>query len=378
MDKTLDLQLSLFDEICMNPVQLSTLIAMVGSRDGAEMPTLPSSIFELYQGAVVATLRTALEDLAPESVALARETLQLVAVANQRADGRRVFTGEDVNLALDSAQHREVWWKWVEQGTGQDAIPLVRILATATDRAGFEFQFTHISLQEFFFASELASATDSSFWGERGASASFQLNKFLNQNLFRIGGATLGRTLAANAIFDQPVMLTTIGFTNIELLLNSLSLENPVARVDLSDSPFEASPDRVARAFQGVVKSELRLDRCRALRGSLDAEFWASLTSLEVLSLEECRNVEGKTRFGGRGREVTTLVAQASSRLKSASARTLPFSTSASVLSEVRERVESVPTQNLTSPRAGAIPASIGNLVNLQSLSLWGNALSGA
>ena len=210
MDKTLDLQLSLFDEICMNPVQLSTLIAMVGSRDGAEMPTLPNSIFELYQGAVVATLRTALEDLAPESVALARETLQLVAVANQRADGRRVFTGEDVDLALDSDQHREIWWNWVEHGSGQDAIPLVRILTTATDRAGFEFQFTHISLQEFFFASELASATDSSFWGERGASASFQLNKFLNQNLFRIGGATLGRTLAANAIFDQPVLLTTV------------------------------------------------------------------------------------------------------------------------------------------------------------------------
>ena len=35
-------------------------------------------------------------------------------------------------------------------------------------------------------------------------------------------------------------------------------------------------------------------------------------------------------------------------------------------------------TQKLTSPRAGAIPASIGNLTNLWRLELQGNALSGA
>ena len=35
-------------------------------------------------------------------------------------------------------------------------------------------------------------------------------------------------------------------------------------------------------------------------------------------------------------------------------------------------------TQKLTSPRAGTIPASIGNLTNLQKLNLRDNQLSGA
>ena len=35
-------------------------------------------------------------------------------------------------------------------------------------------------------------------------------------------------------------------------------------------------------------------------------------------------------------------------------------------------------TQKLTSPRAGAIPASIGNLTKLQEMLLSSNALSGA
>ena len=40
--------------------------------------------------------------------------------------------------------------------------------------------------------------------------------------------------------------------------------------------------------------------------------------------------------------------------------------------------VASVPTRNLTSPRAGAIPESIGNLTNLQELILEETKLSGA
>ena len=41
-------------------------------------------------------------------------------------------------------------------------------------------------------------------------------------------------------------------------------------------------------------------------------------------------------------------------------------------------RVESVPTQKFTSPRAGAIPESIGDLTSLLKLQLGRNALSGA
>ena len=79
-------------------------------------------------------------------------------MANQMADGRRIFSGSDVDAAL-SDEAREVWWDWVGQGIEQDAVPLVRILAVPSneeDHGGYEFQFTHLSLQESLLAEPMA------------------------------------------------------------------------------------------------------------------------------------------------------------------------------------------------------------------------------
>ena len=86
----------------------------------------------------------------------------------------------------------------------------------AEEHSGFEFQFTHLSLQEYLLADQLIQAASEDpgfFWGTRGTgAAATQLNKFLNQNTFRIGGATLGQTLVTCGMFSQHLKLTDVGW----------------------------------------------------------------------------------------------------------------------------------------------------------------------
>ena len=152
----LNRQLTFFDEVCKVPVLLSLFVVAVGGSGeatGGEVspPTLPSDLFELYKLAVLATIKKAPD--APED--LLRSMLRSVGSANQLA-GRRIFSGADVNQALESnPKAKELWWSLIE---GNQAIPFVRTLAVPANGAAqdqFEFQFSHLSIQEYFLAVDL-------------------------------------------------------------------------------------------------------------------------------------------------------------------------------------------------------------------------------
>ena len=84
-----------------------------------------------------------------------RSMLRSFASANQLA-GRRIFSGADVNQALESnPKAKELWWSLIE---GNQAIPFVRTLAVPANGAAqdqFEFQFSHLSIQEYFLGMDL-------------------------------------------------------------------------------------------------------------------------------------------------------------------------------------------------------------------------------
>ena len=153
----LNRQLTFFDEVCKVPVLLSLFVVAVGGSGeavgGGEVspPTLPSDLFELYKLAVLATIKKTPD--APED--LLRSMLRSVGSANQLA-GRRIFSGADVNQALESnPKAKELWWSLIE---GNQAIPFVRTLAVPANGAAqdqFEFQFSHLSIQEYFLAVDL-------------------------------------------------------------------------------------------------------------------------------------------------------------------------------------------------------------------------------
>ena len=156
-DMQLNRQLTFFDEVCKVPVLLSLFVVAVG-RSGEAVgegevspPTLPSDLFELYKLAVLATIKKTAD--APED--LLRSMLRSVGSANQLA-GRRIFSGADVNQALESnPKAKELWWSLIE---GNQAIPFVRTLAVPANGAAqdqFEFQFSHLSIQEYFLAVDL-------------------------------------------------------------------------------------------------------------------------------------------------------------------------------------------------------------------------------
>ena len=154
-NEQLNRQLTFFDEVCKVPVLLSLFVVAVGGsgeKGGGEVspPTLPSDLFELYKLAVLATIK---KIDAPED--LLRSMLRSVGSANQLA-GRRIFSGADVNQALESnPKAKELWWSLIE---GNQAIPFVRTLAVPANGAAqdqFEFQFSHLSIQEYFLAMDL-------------------------------------------------------------------------------------------------------------------------------------------------------------------------------------------------------------------------------
>merc|ERR1712070_974244 len=104
----LNRQLTFFDKICEVPVLLSLFVVAVGNAQdvkGAPPPSLPSDLFELYTLAVLATIKKT-----DASVELLLSMLQCIGSANQLAR-RRIFSGDDVNRALESdPKAKELWW----------------------------------------------------------------------------------------------------------------------------------------------------------------------------------------------------------------------------------------------------------------------------
>ena len=155
-DMQLNRQLTFFDEVCQVPVLLSLLVVAVGGSGEAgggegSPPTLPSDLFELYKLAVLATIKKTPD----ASVDVLLSMLRSVGSANQLT-GRRIFSGADVNRALKSnPKGKELWWSLIE---GNQAIPFVRTLAVPANHTAqdwFEFQFSHLSVQEYFLAADL-------------------------------------------------------------------------------------------------------------------------------------------------------------------------------------------------------------------------------
>ena len=135
------------------PVLLSLFVAAIGDsrlEEGAASPALPCDLLELYKLAVLATI---MKTGAPED--LLQFMLRNIGSANQLA-GRRIFSGAEVNQALESnVKAKELWWSLIEH---DKAIPFVRTLAVPANGAAqdqFEFQFSHLSIQEYFLAMDL-------------------------------------------------------------------------------------------------------------------------------------------------------------------------------------------------------------------------------
>ena len=119
------------------------------------------------------------------------------------------------------------------------------------------------------------------------------LNQKRHENLFRIGGATLGQALA-DSLSSHPLKLTPTGFEALNMLVTE---DVMVSELNLTGSTFEANVDFFSlQRFHNVRK--LRLAQCRKLTdGGPLGERHTSGTGqeqrLEVLDLSECPSIKG-------------------------------------------------------------------------------------
>ena len=134
----------------------------------------------------------------------------------------------------------------------------MRVLAVPADRAAreFEFQFSHLSIQEHFLAVDLVEGAAPEFW-QQGTDVTLNLKR--NQNVFRIGGANLGQALA-DSLSSQPLKLTPTGFEALKALVTE---DVMLSELDLTGSTFEDFFS--LQRFRNV--RTLRLAQCRKLKG---------------------------------------------------------------------------------------------------------------
>ena len=264
----LDQRMKQLGSITQVPVTLALLVVVMEDASGAGRPTpLPSSVFDLYHQATATILAQACGSARQSDIELMSSALAACAVANQLVR-RRVFSGADVNAALGAMGKtgegegamgktgeaaRALWWSLVDtQGT---ALPMVRTLTVPADpdnRDGYEFQFVHLSLQEYYMAANLAqgksegegsphaavTAVHEAFFSQGLGKA---LNQVLSTNVFRVGGGVLGRALVERGLFDrpEPVVLSAVGWEAFDAIMTALPsevAEEGVRRLDLSGS----------------------------------------------------------------------------------------------------------------------------------------------
>ena len=117
--------------IVKTPVTLALLVVVLGGAASDNIPPpLPASIFQLYELAVDAVLRSFVERKGDVYTAF-----KAIAVMNHLKRGR-VFSGDDVNSALDSADV-SVWHELVTRDPS--AIPLIKTLVSSLEIKDQEF-----------------------------------------------------------------------------------------------------------------------------------------------------------------------------------------------------------------------------------------------
>ena len=136
----------LVDEIRGVPVLFSMLVLIFSEESDSD---LPQSRLDLYKTAMDVAIRKALRKVSgcKASAAEVREMLRKLAYEHHAASVK-TFTSEEVARLIEEPAMLETWNRFVEE----EHLPAIKIV-TAPDAAGNggEFQFAHLSFQEYMF-----------------------------------------------------------------------------------------------------------------------------------------------------------------------------------------------------------------------------------
>ena len=155
LDFILDTTMRIFDQIVQVPVLLSMLAVVLGSQDTESGHLrLPRDLYELYKMAVGAVMEKRAHG--GHDAGAIRRCLRTIAYRNHLAK-RRMFLDAHIREALqDEPALAEIWSTLVN---GDEPPPLVKILtAPSAAGEGGEYQFSHISFQEFLYLEVRAKA----------------------------------------------------------------------------------------------------------------------------------------------------------------------------------------------------------------------------
>ena len=136
----------LVDEIRGVPVLFSMLVLIFSEESDSH---LPQSRLDLYETAMDVAIRKALRKVSgcKASVAEVHEMLRKLAYEHHAASVK-TFTSEEVARLIEEPAMLETWNRFVKE----EHLPTIKIV-TAPDAAGNggEFQFAHLSFQEYMF-----------------------------------------------------------------------------------------------------------------------------------------------------------------------------------------------------------------------------------
>lgn len=304
-------RLEAFDVICKRPVLLSVLVCLLKGFWGPANK-LPRDVYELYEMGVQAKVAQDVrrkwcmgddfpsaerQELVRSRVKLTVDMLQAIATANH-LEKRRTFQIADVTKALKTRQELlELWNECLSEGD----VPLIRVL-TLGEISGGEFQFSHLSFQEFLFIrgvcnGEADKSSSITFWSTESL-MNIWLNDPFYKNTFALGRGHIGRALAekrSDWSFDRHPRLSEIGLEGLRnLLMGATSLRSlDLSNVSLN-SPAGVHMIAEAAAFAGLPSLKiLSLRYCcvPSTAATSLGRLLASCPLMEDLDLEWNRNL---------------------------------------------------------------------------------------